>query len=407
VDATKTCPFCAEPIPVIAVRCPFCRSDLPAAPLPPPVVQAPPPPPPKPAAPAAPPSAPLPQIAPRPREQLPPALAVQASATPPPSPPPSFNPPPAPAPPPAPTSPGPGQQPAGGVVGVPKRTLWIFGALAAGLLVVVIVLVSALSSRKSEPTATADVQKTPQTSPTAPIAAPSPSPTAAAPDLQGAAEANRRGATLSEERRYQEAVQAFDEAVRLDPKLTGAWANRAHALIRLGKLDEAVASANKALELSNVPKTRAVAHLALGLVAARRGNLKDAEAAYQEALAERFDYVAAQDALQLLKTYRQPSAALVGAAKIALAGQPLPDSVLLGLSRTDKLVLVAAPRARHGLSIEEPSIHDFYYTMGTLGVPLKEDPSADPATLTADDQANAEKVRQALAAESRATRKRK
>jgi len=29
MDATKTCPFCAEVIPDEAVKCPFCRSDLP------------------------------------------------------------------------------------------------------------------------------------------------------------------------------------------------------------------------------------------------------------------------------------------------------------------------------------------------------------------------------------------
>ena len=34
MDATKTCSFCAEQIPVIAVRCPFCRSDLPPEPVP-------------------------------------------------------------------------------------------------------------------------------------------------------------------------------------------------------------------------------------------------------------------------------------------------------------------------------------------------------------------------------------
>ena len=225
-------------------------------------------------------------------------------------------------------------------------------------------------------------------------------------DLEGAAEANHRGGALSEERRYDEAVQAFDEAVRLDPRMTGAWANRAHALLKLGRLDEAATSANKALELSTVPKTRAVAHLALGFIAVKRGKIREAEAAYQEALAERPDYPAAQDALGTLTVNQHPTSPLLAAVRVALSGQALTDPLIVGLTRPELLILAAATSARHGLPIDDPSVASFYYTTRLpLGTQLKEDPATSRARLTATDQVNEQNVRRRLMAEGRSSGK--
>jgi hypothetical protein len=167
-------------------------------------------------------------------------------------------------------------------------------------------------------------------------------------------------------------------------------------------------SANKALELSTVPKTRAVAYLALGFTAVKRGKIREAETAYQEALGERFDYQAAQDALQTLNASRHPTPLLLAAVKVALSGQGLTEPLVIRLSRPERLVLAAAPSARHGLPLDDPSVSDFYYTRHLpLEAQLKEDPAASQASLTQEDRANEQRVRQSLMAESRPARRRR
>jgi tetratricopeptide (TPR) repeat protein len=222
--------------------------------------------------------------------------------------------------------------------------------------------------------------------------------TVVATDPKAAGEANKRGAKLNAQRRYDEAIKEFDEAIRLDPEMTGAWATRAHALVALGKLDEAAESANKALELSTVPKTRAVAHLALGYVAARQGNLEEAQATYQKALAEHPSYQSAKNALEILRSSREPSPDLVAALNLALAGQPVTDDRLPALSREEKLILAAAPHARHGLPLESPSVASFFYSSPqTPKLKLKEDPSATDDVLLPVDRENLRTVKQSLA----------
>jgi Flp pilus assembly protein TadD len=48
---------------------------------------------------------------------------------------------------------------------------------------------------------------------------------------------------------YDEAVKALDEAIRLDPKLAGAWSNIGLALEAIGRTTEANAAFAKAREL--------------------------------------------------------------------------------------------------------------------------------------------------------------
>jgi tetratricopeptide (TPR) repeat protein len=212
-----------------------------------------------------------------------------------------------------------------------------------------------------------------------------------------AAEENRHGSKLYDERRFDEAVRAFDEAIRLDPKMTGAMANRAFALLRLGRFDAAVASAKQALEVSSVPKTRAIAYLALGFIAVVKGQPHAAETNYRQALSERPDYPTASDALQTLAACQRPSAALLNVAQYVLSGRLLTTAQVSDLSKGDLLVLAAAPKARHGFSLDDPSLTTFYYGPGSLFVPkLKERAAAEAGNLTAEDQANELSLKQEI-----------
>lgn len=394
MDQEKTCPFCAEQIPRVAVKCPFCRSDLPPDPVSP-----------TPALPSAhPPTVARPPAIPKPPNLGPPAVTT----------------PPQPASPLGEDSNSPAQAPARSEVRTDRKwMLWVFGGIAlAALVVAALALFAATSSRPAHQSASNQDDRSP---PKTAVNGPASPPTSAhgagtatgkgrptvtligapahqaepVPDPKAAAEANRRGAKLSAERHYDEAIKEFDEAIRLDPRMTGAWANRAHALLRLGRLDDAADAVSKVLELSTVPKTRAVALLALGYASARRGHVQQAEGAYQRALAEYPSYSAAKDAQTILRLGREPSSNLVVAIEAALAGQPVTEDLLLPLSREEKVILVAAPRARHGLPLEPFSVASFFYSSSVARkLKLKEDPSATDDVLLPEDRENLRMLRQ-------------
>jgi tetratricopeptide (TPR) repeat protein len=210
-------------------------------------------------------------------------------------------------------------------------------------------------------------------------------------------EENRHGSKLYDERRFDEAVRAFDEAIRLDPKMIGAMANRAFALLRLGRLDAAVASAKQALDLSSVPKTRAIAYLALGFIAVVKGHPRAAETNYRQALSERPDYPTASDALQTLAACQHPSAALLTVAQYVLSRRLITTAQLSDISKGDLLVLAAAPKARHGFPLDDPSLTTFYYGPESPFVPkLKEKAAEEAGNLTAEDQANELSLKQEI-----------
>ena len=72
---------------------------------------------------------------------------------------------------------------------------------------------------------------------------------------------------------YETAVSEFRTAVRLNPKLTGAWGNLGAAQYRLDLLSEAEASLNKAIELD---RNLADPYYNLALVYERQGNIRAA-----------------------------------------------------------------------------------------------------------------------------------
>jgi tetratricopeptide (TPR) repeat protein len=58
-----------------------------------------------------------------------------------------------------------------------------------------------------------------------------------------------KGFALHSLGRYDEAIKAYDEAIRLDPNLAGAWNNKGSALGKQGKYDEAIICYDEAIRL--------------------------------------------------------------------------------------------------------------------------------------------------------------
>jgi len=58
-----------------------------------------------------------------------------------------------------------------------------------------------------------------------------------------------KGAALVVLGRYEEALQAFDKAIELDPQYADAWNNKGVALYELGRYKEALQAYDKAIEL--------------------------------------------------------------------------------------------------------------------------------------------------------------
>ncbi len=60
---------------------------------------------------------------------------------------------------------------------------------------------------------------------------------------------NNRGIALSQQEKYNEAIECFDKAIAADPDYKLAWYNKGAALREDGRYPEAVEAYNKAIEL--------------------------------------------------------------------------------------------------------------------------------------------------------------
>jgi tetratricopeptide (TPR) repeat protein len=59
-----------------------------------------------------------------------------------------------------------------------------------------------------------------------------------------------KGASLGELRRVEEALDCFDRALALNPRLAELWHNKGNALYKLGRVEEALDCFDRALALN-------------------------------------------------------------------------------------------------------------------------------------------------------------
>lgn len=95
---------------------------------------------------------------------------------------------------------------------------------------------------------------------------------------------NQKGNRLLLNRRYEEAIAAFERALQLKPNCSYAWQLRGDALRQTKRYAEALASYDKAIEFSATPISRYQALNALGALLLELENYEDALAAYDNAL---------------------------------------------------------------------------------------------------------------------------
>ncbi|MCX6673110.1 MAG: tetratricopeptide repeat protein [Methanothrix sp.] len=60
---------------------------------------------------------------------------------------------------------------------------------------------------------------------------------------------NNKGTTLHKQDKYDEAIKAYDEAIRLDPEYVDAWYNKGNSLVDQGEYDEAIKAYDEAIRL--------------------------------------------------------------------------------------------------------------------------------------------------------------
>jgi tetratricopeptide (TPR) repeat protein len=90
-----------------------------------------------------------------------------------------------------------------------------------------------------------------------------------------------KGTALQDQGKFDEAVEAYDEAIRLDPKLALAWTNKGAALDAQGKLDKAVEAYDEAIRLD---PNKANSWNNKGTSLSKQGKYNEAVEAYNEAI---------------------------------------------------------------------------------------------------------------------------
>jgi tetratricopeptide (TPR) repeat protein len=91
-----------------------------------------------------------------------------------------------------------------------------------------------------------------------------------------------RGVILSRRGRYEQALNDYDQALRLNPLLLNAWINRGNVLVRMKRLEEAIPDYDKAVELSDGQS--ALAFYNRGIAHEKQGNTARARRDYLRAV---------------------------------------------------------------------------------------------------------------------------
>ena len=72
------------------------------------------------------------------------------------------------------------------------------------------------------------------------------------------------GFALNKQGKYDEAIKAYDEAIRINPQSSGAWSNRGVALVNQGNYDEATKSFDAALLINPGDKNATLGKIVVG-----------------------------------------------------------------------------------------------------------------------------------------------
>jgi len=98
---------------------------------------------------------------------------------------------------------------------------------------------------------------------------------------QTATDLFNKGADLSNRGQYEAAIKAYDEAIKLDPKLFVAWYNKGNDLDTLGEFNESVEAYDEAIKLD---PTDVASWSSKGAVLGKLGEYNESIAAFDEAL---------------------------------------------------------------------------------------------------------------------------
>lgn len=114
-----------------------------------------------------------------------------------------------------------------------------------------------------------------------------------------------QGVALHRDRRFEEAIQAYQEAIRIDPMYDSAYINMGLALIQLGQLNSAVPIFQQVLTLPDREEEPAsnhtLAHYNLAIIFNRQGRTQEALSEVQQALDITPDFEQAQQLLEQIQ----------------------------------------------------------------------------------------------------------
>ena len=112
---------------------------------------------------------------------------------------------------------------------------------------------------------------------------------------------SNKGAALDDQGKHDEAIKAYDEAIRLDPNDANAWYNKGVSLLKQGKFNESLQVLNKTIELE---PDLAMAWCAKGFVLGKLGEYNESIQAFDKAIELKPGFVEAREGKELaLKLY--------------------------------------------------------------------------------------------------------
>lgn len=109
----------------------------------------------------------------------------------------------------------------------------------------------------------------------------------------------KKGVLMAQKGHWEEALDFFNQSLKLNPNLAGAWNNRGTCLFHLGRFAEACRSYEVALELD--PRN-ALLHKNYGSVLLALRRYKEAQKAFQQALELEPNLITAKEGLRIAET---------------------------------------------------------------------------------------------------------